>query len=45
MRVKKKKVLDQVRTVFDRDLWVLVFEHVLLSFFALLDRCTAPGFS
>lgn len=42
---KEKKVLDQVRTVFDRDLWVLVFEHVLLSSFALLDRCTAPGFS
>lgn len=37
MRVKKKKkkVLDQVRTVFDRDVWVLVFEHVPLSSFAL----------
>lgn len=36
MRVKKKKVLDQVRMVFDCDVWVLVFEHVPLSY--LLSR-------
>jgi len=32
----KKKVLDQVRTVFDRDVWVLVFEHDRSSY--LLSR-------
>lgn len=36
MRVKKKTVLDQVKTVFDRDVWVLVFEHDPSSY--LLSR-------